>query len=118
MKTDTEVQLMLRSRTKGKTLAQAAARAGMSVPTARKYLRAAARPSELRQPRRCGKIDTDKSQRTERGKAHAVQEMWEYQHRKEWADAARSATVSLPNVWGVYHNRYPIASAAGADGTR
>ena len=31
MKTDTEVQLMLRTRTKGKTLEQAAARAGMSV---------------------------------------------------------------------------------------
>jgi hypothetical protein len=51
MKTDTEVQLMLRARTKGKTLEQAAARAGMSVPTARKYLRAAALPSELKTPR-------------------------------------------------------------------
>jgi hypothetical protein len=51
MKTDAEVTLMLRTRTKGKTLAQAAARANMSVPTARKYLRAAALPSELRQPR-------------------------------------------------------------------
>jgi hypothetical protein len=51
MKTDTEVQLMLRERKKGKTLAQAAARAGMSVPTARKYLRAASLPSQLRQPR-------------------------------------------------------------------
>lgn len=51
MKTDTEVQLMLRARTKGKTLEQAAARAGMSVPTARKYLRAAALPSELKAPR-------------------------------------------------------------------
>ena len=51
MKTDNEVQLMLRTRTKGKTLAQAAARAGMSVPTARTYLRAAALPSGMRQPR-------------------------------------------------------------------
>ena len=51
MKTDTEVQVMLRARTKGKTLEQAAARAGMRVPTARKYLRAAAFPSALRQPR-------------------------------------------------------------------
>lgn len=51
MKTDTEVQLMLRTRKKGKTLEQAAARAGMSVPTARKYLRAAALPSELKTPR-------------------------------------------------------------------
>ena len=34
MKTDTEVPLMLRTRTKGKTLEQAAARAGMRVSTA------------------------------------------------------------------------------------
>lgn len=51
MKTDAEVQLMLRERTKGKTLEQAAARAGMSVPTARKYLRAAQLPSTMRKPR-------------------------------------------------------------------
>jgi hypothetical protein len=51
MKTDNEIQLMLRTRTKGKTLEQAAARAGMSVPTARKYLGAAALPSELKEPR-------------------------------------------------------------------
>ncbi len=51
MKTDTEVHLMLRERKKGKTLAQAAARAGMSVPTARKYLRAAKPPSALKAPR-------------------------------------------------------------------
>jgi hypothetical protein len=51
MKTDIEVQLMLRERKNGKTLEQAAARAGMSVPTARKYLRAATLPSALKQPR-------------------------------------------------------------------
>jgi hypothetical protein len=51
MKTDAEVQLMLRERNKGKTLEQAAARAGMSVPTARKYLRSAKLPSTLRQAR-------------------------------------------------------------------
>lgn len=51
MKTDSEVHLMLRERKKGKTLEQAAARAGMSVPTARKYLRAAKLPAMLKQPR-------------------------------------------------------------------
>ena len=51
MKTDGEVQLMIRERTKGKTLDQAAARAGMSVPTARKYLRAGRLPSQLKAPR-------------------------------------------------------------------
>ena len=51
MKTDSEVHRMLRERFKGKTLEQAAARAGMSVPTARKYLRAGKLPSQLKQPR-------------------------------------------------------------------
>jgi transcriptional regulator with XRE-family HTH domain len=51
MKTDSEVHLMLRERKNGKTLEQAAARAGMSVPTARKYLRAGKLPSALKSPR-------------------------------------------------------------------
>lgn len=51
MKTDTAVQHMLRERNKGKTLAHAAAKAGMSIPTARKYLHAAALPSALSTPR-------------------------------------------------------------------
>jgi transposase len=51
MKTDSEVHLMLRERKNGKTLEQAAARAGMSVPTARKYLRVAKLPSALKSPR-------------------------------------------------------------------
>jgi Mu transposase-like protein len=51
MKTDSEVHLMLRERKNGKTLDQAAARANMSVPTARKYLRAAKLPSALKSPR-------------------------------------------------------------------
>jgi hypothetical protein len=50
MKTDSEVYLMLRERKNGKTLEQAAARANMSVPTARKYLRAAKPPSALKTP--------------------------------------------------------------------
>jgi hypothetical protein len=51
MKIDSDVQLMLCERAKGKILEQATARAGMSVPTARKYLRAAQLPSTLKQPR-------------------------------------------------------------------
>ncbi len=39
MKTDAEVRLMMRERAKGKTQEQAAARAGMSVRTARQYER-------------------------------------------------------------------------------
>ena len=51
MKSDHEVQRMLRERHHGKTLDRAAARTGMSVPTARKYLRAGKLPSQLKAPR-------------------------------------------------------------------
>src|SRR3712207_6742649 len=51
MKSDREVQRMLRERHHGKPIDQAAARAGMSVPTARKYLRAGKLPSQLKAPR-------------------------------------------------------------------
>ena len=51
MKTDAEVRLMMRERAKGKTQEQAAARAGMSVRTARTYERRAQLPSQLKQPR-------------------------------------------------------------------
>jgi hypothetical protein len=51
MKTDAEVHIMLRERHKGKTQAQAAARAGMHPNTARKYTRAGKLPSQLKQPR-------------------------------------------------------------------
>ena len=51
MKSDREVQRMLRERHQGKPLDQAAARAGMSVPTARRYLRAGKLPSQLKAPR-------------------------------------------------------------------
>lgn len=51
MKHDREVLRMLRERRKGKTQDQAAAAAGMSVRTARKYEQAAKLPSQLKQPR-------------------------------------------------------------------
>jgi transcriptional regulator with XRE-family HTH domain len=51
MKTDAEVLLMLRERAKGRTQEQAAARAGMSVRSARNYERRARLPSQLKQPR-------------------------------------------------------------------
>lgn len=52
MKKDAEVHLMRRERAKGKTQEQAAARAGMSLRTARQYEQRGKLPSELRQPRR------------------------------------------------------------------
>jgi Helix-turn-helix len=51
MKRDAEVLLMLRERAKGRTQEQAAARAGMSVRTARAYERRGKLPSQLKQPR-------------------------------------------------------------------
>jgi hypothetical protein len=51
MKSDAEVRLMLRDRAKGRTQEQAAAHAGMSVRTARKYERLGTLPSQLKQPR-------------------------------------------------------------------
>jgi hypothetical protein len=52
MKTDGEVRIMFRERAKGKTQEQAAARAGMSVRTARTYERRGTLPSQVMQPRR------------------------------------------------------------------
>jgi len=51
MKSDAEVRLMKRERSKGKTQEQAAARAGMSVRTLRSYEREGKLPSESTQPR-------------------------------------------------------------------
>jgi hypothetical protein len=50
MKTDHEVRHMRNERQKGKTQEQAAARATLSVRTARKYERLAKLPSQLKQP--------------------------------------------------------------------
>ncbi len=51
MKKDTEVKRYMQERRKGKSQKQAAAAAGMSERTARKYERAAQFPSQLKQPR-------------------------------------------------------------------
>ena len=51
VKRDLEVLRMMRERAKGRTQEQAAARAGMSVRTARTYERLGQLPSQLKQPR-------------------------------------------------------------------
>jgi transcriptional regulator with XRE-family HTH domain len=51
VKKDAEVALLLHERQKGRTQVQAAARAGMSERTARKYEHASALPSQLKRPR-------------------------------------------------------------------
>ena len=49
MKRDSEVMLMRRERAKGRTQEQAAARAGMSVRTLRRYERRGKLPSQFQQ---------------------------------------------------------------------
>ena len=51
MKRDAEVRLYMKERSKGRTQEQAAARAGMSVRTARSYERSGALPSQRKGPR-------------------------------------------------------------------
>jgi hypothetical protein len=51
MKKDAEVLRYMRERRKGINQELAAARAGMSVKTARKYERASTLPSQMKQPR-------------------------------------------------------------------
>ena len=51
MKSDAEVLLMKRERAKGRTQEQAAAKAGMSVQTVRRYERLGKLPNQLKQPR-------------------------------------------------------------------
>lgn len=51
MKNDAEVKLLLEELRKGKTLEAAAARAGMSERTARKYKKGGIFPSQSRKPR-------------------------------------------------------------------
>src|SRR5215211_7114390 len=51
MKSDTEVRLYMKERSKGRTQEQAAAKAGMSVRAARRYERLQQFPSQLTQPR-------------------------------------------------------------------
>ena len=50
MKSDAEVRLYMKERSKGRTQEQAAARAGMSVRAARRYERLQQFPSRLTQP--------------------------------------------------------------------
>ena len=51
MKSDAEVRLYMKERSKGRTQEQAAAKAGMSVRAARRYGQLRQFPSQLKQPR-------------------------------------------------------------------
>jgi len=94
MKTDTEVHLMLRERKNGKTLEQAAARATMSVPTARKYVRAAKLPSVLKQPR------------TYRTRANPFEADWPWVEQQLKRDAALQAKTLFALLCELHPDRY------------
>ena len=97
MKTDAEVQIMLRERRKGKTQEQAAARAGMHPNTVRKYERQAQLPSQLRQPR------------TYRTRSDPFAEDW------PWVQAhlERDSAVQAQTLFAILSAQYPGRYQAG-----
>src|SRR5215210_4267100 len=94
MKTDAEVQLMMRERAKGKTQEQAAARAGMSIGTARKYERQGQLPSQLKQPRR------------HRTRCNPFAEDWPWIQAQLTRDPALQATTLFALLCEQYPGRY------------
>jgi len=91
MKRDSEVLLMRRERAKGRTQEQAAARAGMSVRTIRRYERRGRLPSQLKQPR---------SYRT---RASPFDDDWPWVVSQLEADPALQATT----LFGLLNERRP-----------
>jgi transcriptional regulator with XRE-family HTH domain len=91
MKRDSEVLLMRRERAKGRTQEQAAARAGMSVRTIRRYERRGQLPSQLKQPR------------TYRTRASPFDDDWPWIVSQLEADPALQATT----LFGLLNERRP-----------
>lgn len=94
MKTDAEVLLMKRERTKGRTQEQAAARAGMSVRTARAYERRGRLPSQLKQPR------------TYQTRPNPFAADWPWIQAQLEGDAALQATTLFALLCDQYPGRY------------
>ena len=94
MKTDAEVLLMKRERTKGRTQEQAAARAGMSVRTAREYERRGQLPSQLKQPR------------TYQTRPNPFAADWPWIQAQLAGDAALQATTLFALLCDQYPGRY------------
>src|SRR5690242_19947338 len=94
MKKDAEVQLLLRERQKGRTQIQAAARAGMSERTARKYERAGALPSQLKRPR------------THRTRPDPFADVWPWIVGQLERDAALQATTLFDLLCRQHPGRY------------
>lgn len=81
MKKDAEVRLMMQERSKGRSQAVAAARAGMSERTARTYERRGVLPSQQRRPR------------THRTRVNPFAEDWEWVVSQLERDPALQATT-------------------------
>ena len=94
MKTDAEVLLMKRERAKGRTQEQAAARAGMSVRTARQYERRGKLPSQLKQPR------------TYQTRPNPFAADWPWIQAQLAGDAALQATTLFALLCHQYPGRY------------
>ncbi len=94
MKTDAEVRLMMRERAKGKTQDQAAARAGMSVRTARSYEQAERLPSQGKKPR------------THRTRTDPFAEDWPWIEQQLQRDPALQGTTLFGVLCAQHPSRY------------
>src|SRR6266581_8568941 len=94
MKKDTEVKLFMQYRRKGLTQAQAAAKAGMSERTARKYERVGKLPSELKRPH------------TWVTRANPFEEDWPWVVEQLERDPALQATTLFALLCEKYPGRY------------
>lgn len=94
MKTDAEVRLMMRERATGKTQDQAAARAGMSVRTARSYEQAGKLPGQMKKPR------------THRTRVDPFAEDWPWIEQQLQRDPALQATTLFAVLMEQHPGRY------------
>jgi transcriptional regulator with XRE-family HTH domain len=94
MKTDAEVLLMMRERAKGKTQDQVAARAGMSVRTARTYEQAGRLPSQGKKPR------------THRTRPDPFADDWPWIEQQLTRDPALQATTLFGVLCAQHPSRY------------
>jgi len=94
MKNDHEVLRMRRERSNGKTQEQAAARAGMSVRTARKYEHRGQLPSQTKQPR------------THRTRPNPFADDWAWVCAQLERDAALQAKTLFAELVRLYPGRY------------
>ena len=94
MKKDTEVKLYMQVRRTGLSQRRAAAKAGMSERTARKYARAGKLPSQLKQPR------------TWRTRANPFEEDWPWVVEQLRRDPALQGTTLFALVCARHPGRY------------